>query len=84
MILLHQVIAYPEPQLSQSFKLPSICSAGTCQVATQEITKIVLQYLKYTPIRNLMADQCAFCVFISARVLLSLPNLLYDRKYANI
>lgn len=71
MILLHQRIAYPDPRWSESFKLPSICSAETCQVAAVETTTITQKYLKYTPTHSPVADQYAFCVFISARALLS-------------
>ena len=71
MILLHQRIAYPYSWWSDIFKLPSICSAETCQVAAVETTTITQKYLKYTSTQSLVADQYAFCVFISARVLLS-------------
>lgn len=71
MILLHQRIAYPDPLWSGSFKLPSFCSAETCQVAAVETTTITQKYLKYTPAYSPVTNQYAFCVFISARVLLS-------------
>ncbi|KAG9258468.1 fungal-specific transcription factor domain-containing protein [Emericellopsis atlantica] len=70
MILLHQRIAYPDPKWSDTFKLPSFCSAETCQVAAIETATITQKYLKYTPSHYPVADQYAFCVYISARVLL--------------
>ncbi|OHE99868.1 hypothetical protein CORC01_04769 [Colletotrichum orchidophilum] len=70
MILLHQRIAYPEPRWSNIVKLPSFCSAETCQEAAVETTTITEKYLKYTPENSLATSQFAFCVFISARVLL--------------
>ncbi|OLN92832.1 putative transcriptional regulatory protein C530.05-like protein 11 [Colletotrichum chlorophyti] len=70
MILLHQRIAYPEARWSNIVKLPSSCSAETCQVAAVETTTITEKYLKYTPENSPATSQFAFCVFISARVLL--------------
>lgn len=83
MILLHQRIAYPDPLWSDSFKLPSFCSAETCQVAAVETTTITQKYLKYTPEYSPVTNQYAFCVFISARVLLG-EFILYicDLVYA--
>lgn len=70
MILLHQRIAYPEPGWSNVVKLPSFCSAETCQVAAIESATIAQNYLKYKPDRSPVNNQFAFCVFINARVLL--------------
>ncbi|KAI9150592.1 fungal specific transcription factor [Paramyrothecium foliicola] len=70
MILLHQSIAYPKPRWSRTFKLPSSCSADTCQGAAIETTTITQKYLKHTPRHGPVASQYAFCVYISARVLL--------------
>ncbi|KZL63105.1 fungal specific transcription factor [Colletotrichum incanum] len=70
MILLHQRIAYPESRWSNIVKLPSFCSAETCQEAAIETTTITQKYLKYTPENSPATSQFAFCVFISARVLL--------------
>ncbi|TEA18605.1 putative transcriptional regulatory protein [Colletotrichum sidae] len=70
MILLHQRIAYPESHWSNIVKLPSFCSAETCQVAAVETATITQKYLKYTPENCPATSQFAFCVFISARVLL--------------
>ncbi|KAK1969242.1 hypothetical protein LY78DRAFT_630224 [Colletotrichum sublineola] len=70
MILLHQRIAYPEARWSNIVKLPSFCSAETCQEAAIETTTITQKYLKYTPDKTPANSQFAFCVFISARVLL--------------
>ncbi|KAK1982734.1 fungal-specific transcription factor domain-containing protein [Colletotrichum cereale] len=70
MILLHQRIAYPEARWSNIVKLPSFCSAETCQEAAIETTTITQKYLKYAPENSPATSQFAFCVFISARVLL--------------
>ncbi|KAL0934776.1 uncharacterized protein CTRU02_209367 [Colletotrichum truncatum] len=70
MILLHQRIAYPESRWSSIVKLPSFCSAETCQIAAVETATITQKYLKYTPENSPATSQFAFCVFISARVLL--------------
>ncbi|KAK7219937.1 hypothetical protein V2G26_007940 [Clonostachys chloroleuca] len=70
MILLHQRIAYPEPGRTEHVKLPSFCSAETCQIAAVETTTITKKYLKHTPEYSPVTNQFAFCVFISARVLL--------------
>ncbi|KAH8884158.1 hypothetical protein GQ53DRAFT_731327 [Thozetella sp. PMI_491] len=72
MILLHQRIAYPHRDWSTELavKLPSACSAETCQVAAVETNNITQKYLRYTPDRSPVASQFVFCVFISARVLL--------------
>ncbi|KAJ0384404.1 hypothetical protein COL922a_008459 [Colletotrichum nupharicola] len=70
MILLHQRIAYPEARWSNIVKLPSFCSAETCQIAAVETATITQKYLKYTPENSPATIQFAFCVFISARVLL--------------
>lgn len=78
MILLHQRIAYPDPKWPDSLKLPSFCSAETCQIAAVETTTITQKYLNHTSNYSPLADQYAFCVFISARVLLSkCPDALY-------
>lgn len=76
MILLHQRIAYPDARWSSSLRLPSFCSAETCQVAAVETTSITQKYLKYTSGVGPVGNQYAFCVFISARVLLSETSLL--------
>ncbi|CRK40971.1 hypothetical protein BN1723_015824 [Verticillium longisporum] len=71
MILLHQRIAYPDNRWSNIVKLPSFCSAETCQVAASETATITQKYLRYTPQNSPVTSQFAFCVFVSARVLLS-------------
>lgn len=70
MILLHQRIAYPEPQWASVVKLPCATSAETCQVAAVETTTITQKYLRYKPEHSPVNNQFTFCVFISARVLL--------------
>jgi hypothetical protein len=71
MILLHQRIAYPQPGLERLVKLPSSCSAETCQIAAVETQNIAKKYLKHST--GLTSNQFAFCVFVAARVLLSKP-----------
>lgn len=74
MILLHQRIAYPDREWETKFKLPSFCSAETCQVASVETASITQKYLKYTSPLSPVTSQFAFCVYISARVLLGKSN----------
>ncbi|CAK7225593.1 hypothetical protein SBRCBS47491_005941 [Sporothrix bragantina] len=72
-ILLHQRIAYPYPdpaRWTRIVKLPSYCSAETCQNAAVETAAITSKYLRYTAKHGPVASQFAFCVYISARVLL--------------
>lgn len=69
MILLHQHIAYPPPDWGELVKLPSSCSAETCQMAAVETSSISQKYLRYnkTGIAN---SQFALCAFIAGRILL--------------
>ncbi|CAH0057292.1 unnamed protein product [Clonostachys solani] len=69
MILLHQKIAYPGPELA-GIKLPSSCSAETCLSAAVETANICNQFLEQTTKEVLVTPQLGFCAFISARVLL--------------
>lgn len=68
MILLHQHIAYPPVDWSGIVKLPSSCSAETCQLAAVEIASIAKKFLKHTA--GIVTSQFPFCAFIAARVLL--------------
>jgi hypothetical protein len=69
-ILLHQGIAYPSPQWrSCPISLPSTSSSETCITAAREIATIAQQYLISN--RALTSPQFAFCLFISARMLLA-------------
>lgn len=70
MILLHQRIAYPPAEWANIVKLPSLCSADTCQNAAIETQNITAKYLKYTSKIGPVTNQFAFCVFVAARVLL--------------
>lgn len=76
MILLHQRIAYPEPAWSKIVQLPSFCSAETCQIAAVETANITEKYLRYTDAHYPVANQFAFCVYVSARVLLGMLSWL--------
>lgn len=69
MILLHQRIAYPEPELS-GIKLPSAYSAETCQGAASETANMVKKYLDNSPVDTLVSPQMSFCCFVSGKVLL--------------
>jgi hypothetical protein len=69
MILLHQKIAYPGPELA-GIKLPVSYSADTCLSAAVETANISSRFLEQTTGDVLVTPQIGFCVFISARVLL--------------
>jgi hypothetical protein len=68
MILLHQHIAYPPATWCDAVKLPSACSAETCQLAAVEIASIADKYLCY--MGGIINSQFAFCAFVAGRVLL--------------
>lgn len=70
MILLHQRIAYPPAEWANIVRLPSVCSAETCQNAAIEIQNITAKYLSNTPESSPVSNQFIFCVFVAARVLL--------------
>lgn len=69
MILLHQHIAYPPPEWEQFIRLPSLCSAGTCESAAVETASICEKFIKYTEV-GIVSSQFALCAFVAARVLL--------------
>jgi hypothetical protein len=71
MILLHQRIAYPERRL-KSIKLPNFHSAETCQSAAIETTLSTVKYLTHAPPNMPLSPHFAFCVYVSARVLLGM------------
>lgn len=71
MILLHQRIGYPEPQL-KGIKLPNVYSAETCQSAAIETANIASNYLARAPERMPLSPHFSFCGYISARVLLGM------------
>ncbi|KAL6401559.1 C6 transcription factor [Ilyonectria robusta] len=77
-ILLHQPIAFPPIAWSFSARLPSSSSAETCHCAAVEVSSITRNYLKTVPSTLPVANQFAFCVFLSARVL-----LIYWRYYSS-
>ncbi|TEA13441.1 Citrinin biosynthesis transcriptional activator mrl3 [Colletotrichum sidae] len=70
MILLHQLIAFPPREWPFRARLPSILSIDTCQAAAVEIAIIAENYLKHAPPIMPLSSQFAFCIFVSARVLL--------------
>ncbi|OBT57511.1 hypothetical protein VE04_01606 [Pseudogymnoascus sp. 24MN13] len=69
MILLHQRIGYPEPQL-KGIKLPNFNSAKTCQSAAIETANIAMKYLAHAPETMPLSPHFSFCSYVSARVLL--------------
>ena len=69
-ILLHQHIATPPPELAKQVKLPSSCSAETCQLAAVEIASITERYLSCDD--HAVPSQFAFCAFVAARPLLGM------------
>lgn len=72
MILLHQQIAYPPVEWLDLIKLPTLSSAETCETAAAETANITQKYLDNSPHQGIVESQFAFCVFVSARVLLGL------------
>jgi hypothetical protein len=70
MILLHQRVAYPPLEWLEVVKLPTLSSAETCEVAAAETANITQKYLDNAPAQGIVDSQFAFCVFVSARVLL--------------
>jgi hypothetical protein len=77
MILLHQHIAYPPTELSDIVRLPSSCSAETCQLAAIETSSISHKFLTYSE-SEIVVTQFAFCAFVAARALLGgVPPLVH-------
>jgi len=70
MILLHQRIAYPPPEWLEVVKLPILSSAETCEAAAAETANITQKYIDNSLPESMVDSQFAFCVFVSARVLL--------------
>ncbi|KAJ5690491.1 hypothetical protein N7462_004883 [Penicillium macrosclerotiorum] len=72
MILLHQRIAYPPLEWLEVVKLPILSSAETCESAASETANITQKFLDNSHPQSIVDNQFAFCVFVSARVLLGL------------
>lgn len=72
MILLHQRIAYPPIEWHEVLKLPTLSSAETCETAAAETANITKKFLDYSSRQSIVDSQFAFCVFVSARVLLGM------------
>jgi hypothetical protein len=84
MILLHQHIAYPPVDWSGIVKLPSSCSAETCQLAAVETASIAKKYLTHTE-GGIVTSQFPFCAFVAARVMLGESvNTLKLRPWADL
>lgn len=86
MILLHQRIAYPPLEWLEVVKLPTLSSAETCEAAASETANITQKFVDNSPSKGVVDSQFAFCVFVSARVLLGSfmiplrhPSLYYFR-----
>lgn len=71
MILLHQQIAYPGPELT-GIQLPSGHSAETIQGAAMENATIIKNFLIGWPRDRPVRPQLGYCAYVSARVLLGL------------
>ena len=69
-ILLHERIAYPEPEL-QVVQLPSAESARICQNAAREVRAIVCKFLRQQKEDYPLGPYFGICAFVSARNLLS-------------
>lgn len=69
MILLHQQIAYPGPELA-GVQLPSAHSAEIIQVAAIENAIIIKKFMIGWPGDRPVRPQLGFCAFVSARALL--------------
>lgn len=82
MILLHQPIGYPEPQL-KGIMLPNIYSAETCQSAAVETANITRKYLARAPERMPLSPHFSFCCYISGRVLLGMFLRLHEVQEQN-
>ncbi|KAJ6030990.1 fungal-specific transcription factor domain-containing protein [Penicillium herquei] len=70
MIFLHQSIAYPASEWQNIVPLPSSCSAETCLMASIESSNIASKCLEICAEYMIIAPQFAFCLYVSARVLL--------------
>lgn len=79
MILLHQRIAYPPEEWLGLVKLPTLSSAETCETAAGETANITQKYLDNCSKKGIMDNQFAFCVFVSARVLLGKFVIIFAR-----
>ena len=80
MILLHQRIAYPPPEWLEVVKLPTLSSAETCEAAAAETANITQKYLDNSPPQGIVDSQFAFCIFVTARVLLG-PLITFSASY---
>lgn len=84
MILLHQRIAYPPLEWHEVLKLPTLSSAETCETAAAETANITKKFLDYSSPQSIVDSQFAFCVFVSARVLLGLYSPSFSFTFPSI
>jgi hypothetical protein len=69
LIMLHQKIGYPEANL-KNIPLPNFYSADTCQSAAVGTSDITRNYLRHSSTCKPLSPHWAFCVFVSAKILL--------------
>jgi hypothetical protein len=69
-ILLHERIAYPEPEL-RFVQLPSSQSATICRNAALEVCSIICRFLRQRRENFPLGPYFGICAFVSARNLLS-------------
>jgi hypothetical protein len=70
LVLLHERIAYPDPELHW-VQLPSLDSAEICLLAATEVSLIIAKFLEQRPAPYALGPQLGLCAFISARNFLS-------------
>ena len=83
MILLHQHIAYPSAPLKRTIKLPSFCSADTCERAAIETSAMTSRYLRSTD-DMMLNSEFVFCLFCAARILLGEYRALVSGIFAKV
>lgn len=69
-ILLHERIAYPEPEL-HFVQLPSSQSATICRTAALEVCSIISRFVRQRKENYPLGPYFGMCAFVSARNLLS-------------
>jgi hypothetical protein len=75
MILLHQRIAYPSPDLS-AYQLPSYHSAQTCQAAAKENAVIITRFLATAPEDMAVSPYIGLSAYLGAKAFLSMSLYL--------
>lgn len=70
LVLLHERIAYPDPNLHW-VQLPSLDSAEICIRAATEVSTILSKFVEQRSEPHAFSPQLGLCAFLSARSLLS-------------